>query len=395
MVGLTGGMMWETSHETVIYCVLPTVAALQEQYQPRHTKTEATTISSKGLSSYSAEKHPNADLPPDFTANHPSKTHYKILRKLTEHLWVQLGAYLSLTDLAKLSTCSKPLNRRVKTVLTLLEQRSFQLFDVPRDLMARKTLQYILSTLNEDMTDEFIIRTLLASTNWAVFNQAINHCIKYNVKNSTQEFEAHLKSSLPQDEPLAFLRLLFALQNSHSCVQTIYPHVKFYNALSCYLSIIKCFRKAPKRDYEKTYLGFFAESLTMLPPILDKRNDLTELSISEGKLIALPPQIGSLTGLKDLQLNDNCILSLPPEIGQCTMLESLELYNNDLQDWPLQITNLTNLTYLDLSQNPCENKEIPEEFMTFLRKIKNVNNAEIILSKKLRTLKQSSEGQKK
>lgn len=394
MFGLTGGMMWETSHETVIYCVLPTVAALQEQYQARYQDTETTTIPHKDLCSYSVERHPNADLPPEFTANHPHGTHYKILRKLPAHLWVQLGAYLSLSDLAQLATCSKSLKRRVRKIVTLLEQRSIQVFAIPRNLFTKKTLQYMLHRLDKDMNNDFTIRTLLEFTNWVPFNQAINHCLKYKVTKSSQEFEECLKSSLHHDEPLAFLHLLFALQNSHSCVVALYPHVQFYNTLSCYLSVIDCFRKVPKRSYEKTSLGFYAQSLTMLPPILDKRIDLTELSISESMLITLPPQIGHLAELKDLQLNDNCILSLPPEIEKCTALETLGLYNNELQDWPLQIIGLTNLTYLDLSKNPCENKEIPEEFMTFLKRIKKANNAEIILSKQLKALVQSLETQK-
>ncbi|KAG0456981.1 hypothetical protein HPP92_021817 [Vanilla planifolia] len=97
--------------------------------------------------------------------------------------------------------------------------------------------------------------------------------------------------------------------------------------------------------------GKLMDQIEWLPVSLGKLHDVTELYLSENRIMALPATIGDLRYLNKLDIHSNQLINLPDSIGELSNLIDLDLHGNRLQSLPASIGNLKNLENLDLSSN--------------------------------------------
>ncbi|XP_020572432.1 plant intracellular Ras-group-related LRR protein 5-like [Phalaenopsis equestris] len=97
--------------------------------------------------------------------------------------------------------------------------------------------------------------------------------------------------------------------------------------------------------------GKLMDQIEWLPTSLGKLQDVTELNLSENRIMAIPPTIGSLRFLTKFDIHSNQLTNLPDSIGELSSLVNLDLHGNKLTSLPPSIGNLTNLVNLDLSCN--------------------------------------------
>ncbi|XP_020205898.1 plant intracellular Ras-group-related LRR protein 5 [Cajanus cajan] len=97
--------------------------------------------------------------------------------------------------------------------------------------------------------------------------------------------------------------------------------------------------------------GKLVDQMEWLPVSIGKLSDVTEVDISENRLMALPTTIGGLKALTKLDLHSNQLINLPHSFGELINLVYLDLHANRLRSLPATFGNLTNLIDLDLSSN--------------------------------------------
>ncbi|KAJ4957512.1 hypothetical protein NE237_024623 [Protea cynaroides] len=107
-----------------------------------------------------------------------------------------------------------------------------------------------------------------------------------------------------------------------------------------------------------------------LPMSIGKLSDVTELNLSENRIMALPTSIGDLKQLTKLDIHSNQLINLPESFGELVNLTELELHANRLTSLPASFGNLTNLMILNLSSN---NLSVLPPTMGNLTRLKSLN----------------------
>ncbi|GJM91538.1 hypothetical protein PR202_ga07918 [Eleusine coracana subsp. coracana] len=107
---------------------------------------------------------------------------------------------------------------------------------------------------------------------------------------------------------------------------------------------------AKKGTTELNLRGKLVDQIEWLPVSLGKLQDVTELDISENRIMALPSTVGSLRYLTKLDLHSNQLINLPDTFGELSSLIDLDLHSNQLKTLPTSFGNLTNLLRLDFNQ---------------------------------------------
>ncbi|XP_074574970.1 plant intracellular Ras-group-related LRR protein 5-like [Curcuma longa] len=97
--------------------------------------------------------------------------------------------------------------------------------------------------------------------------------------------------------------------------------------------------------------GKLLDQIEWLPVSLGKLQEVTELNLSENRIITLPPSVGSLKALTKLDVHSNQLSSLPDSFAELSNLVDLDLHANRLKSLPTSIGNLMNLANLDVSSN--------------------------------------------
>ncbi|TKY55560.1 Plant intracellular Ras-group-related LRR protein 5 [Spatholobus suberectus] len=97
--------------------------------------------------------------------------------------------------------------------------------------------------------------------------------------------------------------------------------------------------------------GKLVDQMEWLPVSIGKLSDVTEVDLSENRIMALPTTIGGLKALTKLDLHSNQLINLPHSFGELINLIHLDLHANRLRSLPATFGNLTNLIDLDLSSN--------------------------------------------
>ncbi|KAJ1296168.1 hypothetical protein BS78_01G278600 [Paspalum vaginatum] len=108
---------------------------------------------------------------------------------------------------------------------------------------------------------------------------------------------------------------------------------------------------AKKGTTELNLRGKLVDQVEWLPVSLGKLQDVTELDLSDNRIMALPSTIGSLRYLTKLDLHSNQLINLPDTFGELSNLIDLDLCANQLKSLPTSFGNLTNLANLDVSSN--------------------------------------------
>ncbi|CAH1453414.1 unnamed protein product [Lactuca virosa] len=93
------------------------------------------------------------------------------------------------------------------------------------------------------------------------------------------------------------------------------------------------------------------ENIEWLPVSLGKLSNITELNLSDNKIMALPQSITNLTSLTKLDVHSNQLINLPDSFGGLVNLLDLDLHANRLKSLPESFGNLSSLMNLDLSSN--------------------------------------------
>lgn len=91
--------------------------------------------------------------------------------------------------------------------------------------------------------------------------------------------------------------------------------------------------------------------LKLIPQIIGQFSQLKHLSLNDNRLIEINQAIGLLANLVTLNLNNNSLRSLPDSISNLTNLRSVSLSSNNLSTFPVIFCRLKNLDFLDLSRN--------------------------------------------
>ena len=82
---------------------------------------------------------------------------------------------------------------------------------------------------------------------------------------------------------------------------------------------------AKKGTTELNLLDKLVDQVEWLPVSLGKLQDVTELDLSENRIMALPSTIGSLRYLTKLDLHSNQLINLPDTFGELSSLIDLWL----------------------------------------------------------------------
>ncbi|KAK9059409.1 hypothetical protein SSX86_022029 [Deinandra increscens subsp. villosa] len=93
------------------------------------------------------------------------------------------------------------------------------------------------------------------------------------------------------------------------------------------------------------------ENIGSLPVTIGKLSNITELDLSDNKILALPSSITNLTALTKLDVHSNQLTNLPDSFGNLVNLLDLDLHANRFKSLPESFRNLSNLVNLDLSSN--------------------------------------------
>ncbi|CAK7356168.1 unnamed protein product [Dovyalis caffra] len=122
--------------------------------------------------------------------------------------------------------------------------------------------------------------------------------------------------------------------------------------------------------------GKLMDKIEWLPLSIGKLSIITELDLSENRIMALPSTIGSLKALTKLDVHSNQLINLPESFGELINLTDLDLHANRLRSLPASFGKLKNLENLDLSSNQFT--QLPETIgsLTSL-KILNVETNEL------------------
>ncbi|QCD81451.1 plant intracellular Ras-group-related LRR protein 5-like [Vigna unguiculata] len=104
--------------------------------------------------------------------------------------------------------------------------------------------------------------------------------------------------------------------------------------------------------------GKLEDQMEWLPVSIGKLSGVTEMDLSENRIMALPTTIVGLKALTKLDLHSNQLINLPHSFGELVNLVDLDLHANRLKSLPATFGNLTNLIDLDLSSNGFTN--LPE-----------------------------------
>ncbi|XP_059656758.1 plant intracellular Ras-group-related LRR protein 5-like [Cornus florida] len=97
--------------------------------------------------------------------------------------------------------------------------------------------------------------------------------------------------------------------------------------------------------------GKLMDKMEWLPVSLGKLTDITELNISDNRIMALPSTICYLRALTKLDVHSNQLINLPNSFGELLNLTDIDLHANKLKSLPPSFSNLVNLMNLDLSSN--------------------------------------------
>ncbi|GMN30665.1 hypothetical protein TIFTF001_002894 [Ficus carica] len=104
--------------------------------------------------------------------------------------------------------------------------------------------------------------------------------------------------------------------------------------------------------------GKLTDQMEWLPLSIGKLSDVTELDLSENRIMALPQTICRLRALSKLDIHSNQLINLPDSFGDLVNLTDLDLHANRLRSLPDSFGNLKKLENLDLSSN--ELTHLPE-----------------------------------
>ncbi|XP_058104239.1 plant intracellular Ras-group-related LRR protein 5-like [Magnolia sinica] len=122
--------------------------------------------------------------------------------------------------------------------------------------------------------------------------------------------------------------------------------------------------------------GKLMDQIEWLPVSIGKLSGVTDLNLSENRIMALPSTISSLRCLIKLDIHSNQLINLPDSFGELSNLIDLDLHANQLRSLPASFGNLTNLANLNLSSNQLS--VLPDSFgnLTSLRRL-NVDTNEL------------------
>ncbi|CAI9290936.1 unnamed protein product [Lactuca saligna] len=99
------------------------------------------------------------------------------------------------------------------------------------------------------------------------------------------------------------------------------------------------------------------ENIEWLPVSLGKLSNITELNLSDNKIMALPQSITNLTSLTRLDVHSNQLINLPDSFGGLVNLLDLDLHANRLKSLPESFGELNSLQILIAETNDLE--ELP------------------------------------
>ncbi|MEM9149648.1 MAG: leucine-rich repeat domain-containing protein [Cyanobacteria bacterium P01_F01_bin.3] len=105
------------------------------------------------------------------------------------------------------------------------------------------------------------------------------------------------------------------------------------------------------RRENATELDLSDRDLTELPTGLFQLKKLKSLDLSGNKLTTVPKELGQLQNLTRLSLFNNQLTTVPKELGQLQNLTELYLFSNQLTTVPKELGQLQNLTELYLHDN--------------------------------------------
>ncbi|XP_030524714.1 plant intracellular Ras-group-related LRR protein 5-like [Rhodamnia argentea] len=97
--------------------------------------------------------------------------------------------------------------------------------------------------------------------------------------------------------------------------------------------------------------GKLMDQIEWLPMSLGKLSEVTELDISENRIMALPSSMSDLRALTKLSMHSNQLINLPESFGELINLQDLDLQANRLRSLPDSFGNLSSLVNLNLNSN--------------------------------------------
>ncbi|XP_076930241.1 plant intracellular Ras-group-related LRR protein 5-like [Bidens hawaiensis] len=175
--------------------------------------------------------------------------------------------------------------------------------------------------------------------------------IKYPVGNLEKEVVISDESLLISNK-INKAESFRGLVKSSSTKATIYPSgVEEHERLSM-MKVAALIETLAKQGGEILDLqSKLMDNIEWLPITIGKLSNITQLNLSDNKLMALPSSITNLTNLTNLDVHSNQLTNLPDSFGQLVNLLDVDLHANRLKSLPESFANLSNLVNLDLSSN--------------------------------------------
>lgn len=287
-----------------------------------------------------------------------------------------------LTKLQELHIRSNSIN-----VINIASDKLFKLDVSHNNIISYDLVTPLLSTLH--LNHNKITNTSKLNTLCNLRQLYLQHNnIKFlsNIDKLTKLEELYINDNCISVLSNSFYKLsnLYELDVSHNKLTTIpYSFKKLNKLISCNLSfnkitilpnIFKQLSSLQSLDIRHNNIKFLPSSLNKLNETVRERvmydsginikcsynllykitytfQNITNLNISNNKLIIFPASILELNNLRILEINNNLLTELPVNINKLTNITDLYLFDNEISALPLSFYELTTLNYLDISNN--------------------------------------------
>lgn len=150
-----------------------------------------------------------------------------------------------------------------------------------------------------------------------------------------------------------FVALLAEEEQNPDAMRTLYKLVGDTQVGAGPLSVAAWCKKDAERPLDDRRVNLSYTGLSAFPWRVFQPS-LTTLLLDHNSITYLPPQIDRLVGLENLNLSYNQLTEIPDTLGNLSELKELRLNHNKLTRLPATLCKLKKLTFFNVEQNPLQ-----------------------------------------
>lgn len=271
----------------------------------------------------------------------------RTLENLFPEIWVEIGRYLSASEVFKLKMLSKALKGQISNS----PYSSMLLQPYLNKLKALDPSIKVTPAPGQTAEQLFVVG----------FEQIKKQQLEeraYLISKHENSQRQNIKDALAPLREISEPKTLEALIEhdrliNHLNIEIIKSRI-FTNRTALYLPRVGITRFPSELFEEEAYKLFFhnlkilkceENELKNLPEEIAILLNLKELDCSNNKLKSLPKEMGNLIKLKTLSVHRNLLQNIPKEMGNCIALKELYIYKNKLKTLPIELQKCKNLKW--------------------------------------------------